>query len=180
MPLSTLVMLAALPERLADLGGTDGPDLTRYLLVSSALLLAVAGLAFGFRRFVGKSLVAKAAKRSLQVMDVLPLGSRQRLAVVRCYDRTFLLGLGERELALVAELDAVIAPERQALPSAADRSAFARWLERSPAAPAPPVLPAPPAVTVPAPAAPAPASRRAANEPGATPARERQTAEWVG
>jgi flagellar biogenesis protein FliO len=179
MPFSPLVLLSplpALPGEVAVLGGTDGPDLTRYLLVSSALLLGVAVLAFGFRRFVGKSLVAKAAKRSLQVMDVLPLGSRQRLAVVRCYDRTFLLGLGERELALVAELDAVIAPERQALPSAADRSAFARLLERSPAASAPTV----PTPAAPAPVAAAPASRRAASEPSATPARERQTAEWVG
>lgn len=178
MPLSPIAILAALPEKAAgaSFGGTGGPDLTRYLVVSSALLLAVAVLAFGFRRFVGKSLVAKAAKRSLQVMDVLPLGSRQRLAVVRCYDRTFLLGLGERELSLITELDAVIAPERQALPGAADRSAFARLLERAHLSPA---------AAAPAAAAPAPAQAlvraSAASGSNTWPVRAgRQTAEWVG
>lgn len=186
-----IAWLAAFPEESvarASLGGTDGPDLTRYLLVSSALLLAVAALAFAFRRLVGRSLVAKAARRSLQVMDVLPVGSRQRLAVVRCYDRTFLLGLGERELSLITELDAVIAPEGQALPSESDRSAFARLLQR--AAPARDVAPAAaraeaPAAAAPIPPsaspAPAPVRRAAAEAASARPVRAaRQTVEWIG
>jgi flagellar biogenesis protein FliO len=177
MLLSSIATLAALSEEAgagATLGGTEGPDLTRYLVVSSVLLLGVAALAFAFRRLVGKNLVAKAARRSLQVMDVLPVGSRQRLAVVRCYDRTFLLGLGERELSLITELDAVIAPEAQALPGEADQRAFARLLQRAHLAPAPPRAPAP-AQKAAAPAQRAPAQRTVADA-GA----RRQTAEWLG
>lgn len=123
------VVLAIAP---GSLGGTEGPDLTRYLLVCSALLLGLALLAFGLRRLAGRTLAGRAARRSLQVMDVLPLGGRSRLAVVRCYDRTFLLGMGEREVSLVAELDGVIAPDETPLPERADREAFARLLARAP------------------------------------------------
>jgi len=112
------------------LGGGDGPDLTRYLIVCALLLLAIGALAWGFRRLVGRTLRARAAQRSLRVLDVLPMGGKQKLAVVRCYDRTFLLGLGERELSLVAELDPALAPAREANPSAADRRSFADLLSR--------------------------------------------------
>src|SRR5687768_8559201 len=80
------------------LGGTSGPDLTRYLAVCAGLLVLVAALAYGFRRLIGRALTVRASQRSLQVVDLLPLGGKQRLAVVRCYDRTFLIGLGEKEL----------------------------------------------------------------------------------
>jgi len=112
------------------LGGTEGPDLTRYLVVCSLLLLGIACLAWGFRRVVGRSITARAARRSLQVMDVLPVGGKQKLAVVRCYDRTFLLGMGEREVSLVAELDPVIEPAEEVQPAPADRAAFGALLER--------------------------------------------------
>jgi flagellar biosynthetic protein FliO len=105
----------------------QGPDLTRYLLVCALLVALVAGLGWGLRRLLGRSLKVRAARRSLQVVDLLPMGRRQRLAVVRCYDRTFLLGVGEREVSLVAELDPVLATEPA--PAEADRSAFARALE---------------------------------------------------
>jgi hypothetical protein len=36
---------------------------------------------------------------------VLPLGGRRQLVVVRCYDRTLALGLGDRDVSLLAELD---------------------------------------------------------------------------
>jgi flagellar biogenesis protein FliO len=114
-----------------SLGGTEGPDLTRYLVVCSLLLLGILALAWGFRRLVGKNLAARAAQRSLEVMDVLPMGGKQRLAVVRCYDRTFLLGMGEKELSLVAELDGVIEPEQENEPTLADRKAFADLLSRA-------------------------------------------------
>jgi flagellar biogenesis protein FliO len=83
-----------------------------------------------FKRLVAGKLRSNAGARSLQVMDVLPLGSKQRLAVVRCYDRTFALGLGEKEIALIAELDAVIAPAGEAAPARADSHAFKDLLER--------------------------------------------------
>jgi hypothetical protein len=49
---------------------------------------------------------------------------------VRCYDRTFLIGLGEKELASIAELDAVIAPAREPAPSRADLHSFSQVLDR--------------------------------------------------
>ena len=116
----------------AGLGGTQGPDLTRYFTVCALLLLGILALAWGFRRLVGRSLTQRAAQRSLQIMDVLPMGGKRKLAVVRCYDRTFLLGMGERELSLVAELDPVIEPESTPAGLKADRGAFADLLERAP------------------------------------------------
>ena len=83
----------------------QGPDLTRYLVVCALAILFVLGAAALFRRFAAQHLRARAAKRSLQVLDVLPLGGKQKLVVVRCYDRSFLLGLGEKEVRSIAELD---------------------------------------------------------------------------
>jgi flagellar biosynthetic protein FliO len=87
-----------------------GPDMTRYVLVCFLLLALIGGAAYLFKRFIASSVRARASKRSLQVVDLLPLGGKQRLCVVRCYDRTFALGLGDKEVALIAELDAVTAP----------------------------------------------------------------------
>jgi flagellar biogenesis protein FliO len=115
-------------ETTARLGGTEGPDLARYFVVCAILILVTALVAWGFRRLVAGNLRTRAAKRSLQVIDVLPLGGKRRLAVVRCYDRTFVLGLGDREVSPIAELDSVIAPEKEATPSGADRVAFAKAL----------------------------------------------------
>ena len=84
-----------------------GPDLARYFVVCGALVVGVALLGLVLRRFVARGLRARAAQRSLQVLDVLPLGGRQRLLVVRCYDRSFLLGQGDKELRAIAELDPV-------------------------------------------------------------------------
>jgi len=112
------------------LGASSGPDLTRYALVCVGLLALIALGAYLFRRFLGAALQRRAAARSLQIMDVLPLGGKQRLAVVRCYDRTFLLGLGEKEVASITELDAVIAPAREPSPSRADLQSFSGVLER--------------------------------------------------
>jgi flagellar biogenesis protein FliO len=108
-----------------------GPDLTRYFLVCAAMVAAIGVLAFGFKKLVAGSLRAKASKRSLQMVDVLPLGGKQKLVVVRCYDRTFALGLGEREVNLIAELDPVHveAPAKGAATNNEDE--FARTLEHA-------------------------------------------------
>jgi flagellar biogenesis protein FliO len=106
------------------------PDLSRYLAVTGLLVLAIAALAFGFRRLVAGAWRQRAARRSLAVVDVLPLGGKRRLSVVRCYDRTFLLGLGEREVTLIAELDAAaVAPEGLPAGAAPDADGFERLLE---------------------------------------------------
>ena len=112
------------------LGGTQGPDLTRYLVVCGGLLLLVGLLGFAFRKLVTRTLAARAAQRQMQVMDVLPLGGKHKLCVVRCYDRTFLLGVGEKELSQIAELDPVIAPARETPPGKVELHAFSKVLER--------------------------------------------------
>ena len=122
-------------DDLSTLVGASGPDLTRYLVVCGLLLALFAALGFGFRRLLAGNLRGRAAKRSLQTLDVLPLGSKQRLAVVRCYDRSYLIGIGEKEISLLAELDADELPTTEleaAEPSAVGHTAggFLRSLKR--------------------------------------------------
>jgi flagellar biogenesis protein FliO len=125
------VLLALEQDKVVPLSAS-GPDLTRYLTVCGILLLSILGLAFGFKKLVGGAVRARAASRSLQIVDVLPLGGKQRLAVVRCYDRTFALGLGEKEVSLVAEIDPVHAESKKpAEPSKADKHAFLQALSKA-------------------------------------------------
>ena len=91
--------------------GSSGVDLGRYLLVVGALLAALVGAGLLLRKVVSGGLKVRAAKRSLAVVDMLPLGGKRHLAVVRCYDRTFALGLADKSVSLVAELDAVLTPD---------------------------------------------------------------------
>jgi len=127
-----LLLLADATAATTRLGTASGPDLTRYFVVLGILLAAILGLAFGFKRLFANALRAKSAARQLAIVDLLPLGGKQRLAVVRCYDRTFALGLGEKEIALIAEIDPVhVAGRTGAAPSAADQSGFARLLQRA-------------------------------------------------
>lgn len=115
----------------------QGPDLTRYFLVCAGTIAALLGAAWLFRRYLAGHLRARAAKRSLQVLDVLPLGGKQKLVVVRCYDRSFLLGVGEKEVRSIAELE-VEAGAPQEGPPAATAEPFGHVLERElvPAQPA--------------------------------------------
>jgi flagellar biosynthetic protein FliO len=112
-------------------GPQSGPDLTRYLVVCTLSIGALIALGWCLRRFGARHMKARAARRSLQVLDVLPLGAKQKLVVVRCYDRSFLLGLGEREVRSIAELELEVLP----VPSAEPRSGG-----RKPAAPFPEAL----------------------------------------
>lgn len=82
-----------------------GPDLGWMATVVAIVLVCIVGAAFGVRKVVGGAWRVRAARRALRVVDVLPLGGRRQVVVVRCYDRTFALGLGEKEVSLVAELD---------------------------------------------------------------------------
>ncbi|MBL8858662.1 MAG: flagellar biosynthetic protein FliO [Planctomycetes bacterium] len=101
-----------------------GPDMTRYVLVCVLLLGLICLAAYLFRRFVASAIKSKAAGRSLQIIDVLPLGGKQRMCVVRCYDRTFALGLGDKEVALIAEIDGALTPV------APPKTPFAAFLKR--------------------------------------------------
>ncbi len=117
-----------------------GPDLTRYLLVCAISIAGLVGLAWLFRRFAAQHLRARAARRSLQVLDVLPLSGKQKLVVVRCYDRSFLLGVGEKEVRSIAELEPAHLPR-----GPSEASSFSRALEAElvvrPAPPRAPVSP---------------------------------------
>ena len=101
------IALVLVPE----VGRATGPDLTRYFVVCAGSLVVLVVLAWVFRRFLAERLKVRAAKRSLQVLDVLPLSGKQKLVVVRCYDRSFLLGVGEKEVRAIAELDGAAEPQ---------------------------------------------------------------------
>jgi flagellar biosynthetic protein FliO len=95
---------------LAQVAGSPSPvsggvDVTRYLLACLVVVVLMCVGAWLLMRLGRGATIGRAAKRSLKVVDVLPLGRKQKLCVVRAYDRTFVLGLGEREVTLVAELD---------------------------------------------------------------------------
>jgi flagellar biogenesis protein FliO len=119
-----------------EVGRASGPDLTRYLVVCAGSIAGLLGLAWVFRRTLARHVRARAARRSLQVLDVLPLSGKQKLVVVRCYDRSFLLGLGEKEVRAIAELESAAGP-----PEALARLPFEASLEQElvlrPPAPAP-------------------------------------------
>lgn len=114
------------PVLATEAGQASGPDLTRYLVVCAGLIAAVLALAWVLRRTLGGHLKARAARRSLQVLDVLPLSGKQKLVVVRCYDRSFLLGTGEKEVRVIAELEVAAEPRPEGsalIPSAAPETA---------------------------------------------------------
>ncbi|MBL4770249.1 MAG: flagellar biosynthetic protein FliO [Planctomycetes bacterium] len=111
--LTTLALLQDLPQ-------VQGPNLTRYFAVLGGVGVVLVLTAIGIRKLVNKgSLGFKGLQRSLEVVDMLPLGSRRHVAVVRCYDRTFAIGLGEKSVSLLAELDAdMVNNERRKSPRA--------------------------------------------------------------
>ncbi|MEM9380814.1 MAG: flagellar biosynthetic protein FliO [Planctomycetota bacterium] len=104
------------------LGGA-APDLSWLMAVVAVFVVTMAAIAFGFRKLLTGAIKARSSRRDLRVLDVLPLGGKRQLAVVRCYDRTFALGLGERSVDLVAELDTeAVDVDREA--AGARKSAF--------------------------------------------------------
>jgi len=112
-------------------GPLQGPDLTRYFVVCAGTIAALIGAAWLFKRYLAGHLKARASRRSLQIVDVLPLGGKQKLVVVRCYDRSFLLGVGEKEVRSIAELEAESPAPAAGTPAAAPTfEPFAHVLER--------------------------------------------------
>ncbi len=113
-----------------EVGRATGPDLTRYLVVCAGSILVLLVGAWLFRRYLGGHLKARAAKRSLQILDVLPLSGKQKLVVVRCYDRSFLLGLGDKEVRAIAELESADGPRPagEALPGSSSGLPFSEAL----------------------------------------------------
>ncbi len=117
--LNALLLPAVALDAAPALTGSSGPDLTWLMTTSAVLILVIGAVAYGFRRLVVGGVRGRAAKRDLRVLDVLPLGGKRQLAVVRCYDRTFAIGLGEKSVDLVAELDsAAVDTDREKAPVA--------------------------------------------------------------
>ncbi|QDU70009.1 flagellar biosynthetic protein FliO [Engelhardtia mirabilis] len=107
-----------------DTAGGVGIEWTRYLMACIGILSLLGLGAIGLRKLVQGTAQGRAMRRSLKVIDVLTIGRKQRLVVVSCYDRTLVLGVGEKEVSLVAEVDGepdavppVPAPARQAAPA---------------------------------------------------------------
>jgi len=111
----------------------EGPDWGRYVVACAGLLLALGALAWGLRTLVARSGRIGSGRRSLHVIDVLPLGGRQRVCVVRCYDRTFALGVGDKEVGLIAEIDAAVSmpKESESAPGAGFGSVLALLSRRA-------------------------------------------------
>lgn len=111
-------MLTFLPLA-ADVSQAQGPDLTRYFAVLGGVALVLILLAFGLKRLVSHTTFGVGRQRKgMQVLEVLSLGARRQMAVVRCYDRTFALGLGEKQVSLIAELDAELVQHESGQPQA--------------------------------------------------------------
>jgi flagellar biogenesis protein FliO len=91
----------------------EGPDWNRYVLVCTVLLAALGALFWAMRALVARSGRVGSLRRSLRVIDVLSLGGKQRVCVVRCYDRTFALGVGDKEVGLIAEIDAAVSMPKE-------------------------------------------------------------------
>ena len=110
IPILYFLSLSALSESTASAVDADpGPDLNQYLLISAAMVVLVGAVGWFLQRTMSGSIRARAHKRSLRVIDVLPMGGKKKLAVVRVYDRTFVLGLGDKEISIVSELDPSVA-----------------------------------------------------------------------
>ena len=117
IPTSLYLPLRVLEETAQAAAASDvGLDLTQYLLISAAMVVAIGGLGWFFQKTIAGSVLSRAEKRSLRIVDVLPMGGKRKLAVVKIYDRTFVVGLGDKELSLITELDGEI-PERSELAS---------------------------------------------------------------
>jgi len=107
----TFERVAHAPSRTLASGGPDLAWMATAIVVSLAVLLAVGVIA---RRVLGAAWRQRATRRSLSVLDVLPLGGKRQLIIVRCYDRTLALGVGDRQVSLITELDSdVVAVERK-------------------------------------------------------------------
>lgn len=130
LPMAHLEMAPHAALALLAVEPASGPDLTRYLVACAGLIVLVGGLAWAARRYLAGTLKARAGRRALQVLDFLPLGGRQRLAVVRCYDRAFFVGLGDKEITLLCELDAGTMPAPDSAAPSTEAYSFADLLTR--------------------------------------------------
>ena len=119
-PYLFFLSVVALGVTLGVLRGTAPAPFASLAYLGQLIYLGTILVAYLFRRFLAGSMRTRAAARSLQILDVLPLGGKKKLSVIRCYDRTFVLGIGEKEVTLVAELDRVVGEAEARAASAKD------------------------------------------------------------
>jgi len=101
--------LASLPKG----AGTDqelalpevGAGAARVVLVMAGLIAAVIGGFLVFGRLSRRGLRTMAGSRPLRVMDRVALGPKKYACVLNACGRHLLIGIGEREITLLMELD---------------------------------------------------------------------------
>jgi len=131
MTLLPALQLQSTADVAQPLGAGAGPDLGWLVATVAVFVVTIGALALLFKKVVGGSLKARASKRDLHVLDVLPLGGKRQPAVVRCYDRTFALGLGEKSVDLVAELDTQAVDHDRGAGEAQAEAPFMQRLEQA-------------------------------------------------
>lgn len=77
---------------------------------------------FGLRRYVSWSRDSRAKKRSVGVIDSIPLGGKRCVTVTRVYDRILVLGVGEDSITLLTEINEE-GMEKPAAPGKASKAA---------------------------------------------------------
>ncbi len=87
--------------------GAPAPDLFRYALSMTAVIGLLICALYGIRSWTRKAGRSGRAGRTLEILEALPLGGSKRVCVLRCGERRFLVGLGDKELCALGELGEV-------------------------------------------------------------------------
>lgn len=109
--------------------GAPAPDLFRYALSLTVVIGLLICALYGIRSWTRNAGRSGRAGRTLEILEALPMGGSKRVCVLRCGERRFLVGLGDKELCALGELGAV---EADATPVA---SADLKTAELTPLAP---------------------------------------------
>ncbi|MGD2018441.1 MAG: hypothetical protein PVJ89_10015, partial [Planctomycetota bacterium] len=76
MTLLPALQLQSTADVAQPLGAAAGPDLGWLVATVAVFVVTIGALALLFKKVVGGSLKARASKRDLHVLDVLPLGGK--------------------------------------------------------------------------------------------------------
>ena len=79
-------------------------DIVKMVLALTCILGLIFGVVYLLKRFLPGATRAASERVDMYVVSQLPIGSRQRIAVVRVHDRTLVLGISEASITTLAEL----------------------------------------------------------------------------
>ncbi len=79
-------------------------DIVKMVLALACIVGLIFGVVFVLKRFLPGATRAANERVDMYMVGQLPLGSRQRIAVVRVHDRTLVLGISEASINTLAEL----------------------------------------------------------------------------